>query len=131
MNKIIVYWSSTGNTEEIANNISQDLNIKAYKVNEIEVDKVLENDIIILGCPAMGSEELEEYEFRPFFDSLMKKIGNQKIALFGSYGWGDGEWMRNWEGEVGKNLLTNGLISNGGMSDIDNDQYQKFIELLK
>jgi len=53
------------------------------------------------------------------------------VALFGSYGWGDGEWMRNWEAEVGANLVTNGLIVNGGVADIVDSEYSSFIEALK
>ncbi len=54
-------------------------------------------DAIAFGCPSMGSEQLEESEFEPMFASCEGKLGGKKIALFGSYGWGDGEWMRNWE----------------------------------
>ncbi len=131
MKKIIVYWTGTGNTEEIANKIAGDLGLSAFKVNEVTVDATLENDLIILGCPAMGAEVLEEEEFQPFYDELKAKIGNQKVALFGSYGWGDGEWMRNWEAEVGTNLVTKGLIVNGGASEIDDLAYGEFISALK
>ena len=131
MKKIIVYWTGTGNTEEIANKIAGDLGCDAFKVNEVTVDATLENDLIILGCPAMGAEVLEEEEFQPFYDELKAKIGNQKVALFGSYGWGDGEWMRNWEAEVGANLVTTGLIVNGGASEIDDLAYGEFISALK
>ena len=54
-------------------------------------------DAIAFGCPAMGAEVLEEDEFQPMFDSVETNLNGKKIALFGSYGWGDGEWMRNWE----------------------------------
>jgi flavorubredoxin len=82
----------------------------------------------------MGAEELEEDEFRPFFDDLMKSISNQRLFLFGSYGWGGGEWMRNWESEIketGKNLGSTGLISNGDESEIDESEYQTFINAIK
>ena len=127
MKKIVVYWSGTGNTEEIANKIAADLGCDAFSVSAISASDVLENDLIIFGCPAMGAEELEDAEFKPFYDEVMASIGDKKVALFGSYGWGDGEWMRNWEAEVGANLVTNGLIVNGGASDIDDSEYQKFI----
>ena len=54
-------------------------------------------DAIAFGCPAMGAEVLEEYEFQPMWDDCEGALGGKKVALFGSYGWGDGEWMRNWE----------------------------------
>ena len=131
MNKVVIYWSSTGNTLEIANKISSDLGCDLYSVSEISVEDALKNDLIIFGCPAMGAEELEADEFRPFYEAVMSGIENKKVALFGSYGWGDGEWMRNWEAEVGDNLLTEGLIVNGGASDIDDACYLKFIEACK
>ena len=127
MKKIVVYWSGTGNTEEIANKIAADLGCDAFSVSSISESDVLENDLIIFGCPAMGAEELEDAEFKPFYAEVMASIGDKKVALFGSYGWGDGEWMRNWEAEVGANLVTNGLIVNGGASDIDDGEYQRFI----
>lgn len=61
---------------------------------------VSEYDSIALGCPSMGSEELEEAEFRPMFDDIKASLQSKKTALFGSYGWGDGEWMRNWQERV-------------------------------
>jgi flavodoxin short chain len=96
MKKIVVYWSGTGNTLEIANKIAEDLGCEAVSVSDANVDEVLANDLIVFGCPAMGAEELEEDEFKPFYESVMQSIGDKKVALFGSYGWGDGEWMRNW-----------------------------------
>ena len=131
MNKIVVYWSGTGNTLEIANKIAKDLGTEAVSVGDTTVDRVLENDLIIFGCPAMGDEVLEEDEFKPFYDKVMENIQDKKIALFGSYGWGDGEWMRKWEAEVGSHLVTKGLIVNGGASEIDDGNYSLFIEALK
>jgi len=130
MKRVVVYWTGTGNTEEIANKIAGDLGCDALNVNATTPDDVLENDLIIFGCPAMGAEELEDAEFKPFYDEVMASIGDKKVALFGSYGWGDGEWMRNWEAEVGSNLVTSGLIVNGGASDIDDGAYQDFIDAL-
>ena len=45
----------------------------------------------------MGAEELEDGEFAPMYEACKAKFAGKKIGLFGSYGWGDGEWMRNWE----------------------------------
>lgn len=131
MNKIVVYWSGTGNTLEIAEKIASDLGCEAVSVNDTTPENVLENDLIIFGCPAMGAEVLEEDEFKPFYDKVMEKIQDKKVALFGSYGWGDGEWMRNWEAEVSSNLITKGLIVNGGASEISDDDYALFIEALR
>lgn len=134
MSQVIVFWSGTGNTEDIANKIQGDLNCDIYNVSNVSVDDIKKYDTIILGCPAMGAEELEDSEFRPFFDSLIGDIQNKNVALFGSYGWGDGEWMRNWCDEVrnsGANLLNEGLIVNGDSSAIIDSEYNDFISSIK
>lgn len=134
MEKIIVYWTNTGNTEEIAYKIASDLGCDAFNINDIKPNKVLKADTIIFGCPAMGVEELEEDEFRPFYEEVIKDAENKKIALFGSYGWGDGEWMRLWEDEIkqkGLTLLAPGLIVCGGKNDIDENKYIEFIDAIK
>ncbi len=134
MNAIIIYWSATGNTEDIAKKISEDINTKYVRVSEITADEAIKYDTLILGCPAMGAEELEEDEFRPFFDELKGKLTSQRLFLFGSFGWGGGEWMRNWEEEVkdaGLNLACEGLISNSDSSDLDPSEYEKFINTIK
>ena len=134
MKNIVVYWSGTGNTESMANRIAKDLGCKVFNVNQITPSEVAEFDQIVLGCPAMGAEELEDGEFRPFFEVLMSEANNKKFALFGSYGWGDGEWMRLWQDEVvslGGNLLTDGLIANGDASAIDESQYEAFLNAIK
>lgn len=100
---IIVYWSGTGNTKIIAEKIKEGIK-DAFLVNVENIDyhEVLKYDKIILGCSAMGNENLEEEIFEPFFESIENKLDNKKIALFGSYGWGDGAWMTNWEARVKK-----------------------------
>ena len=88
MSKVaIVYWSGTGNTEQMAESVA----------NGARNDKMDEFDAIAFGCPSMGAEQLEEDEFEPMFTACESKLSGKKIALFGSYGWGDGEWMRNWD----------------------------------
>ena len=134
MDKVIVYWTGTGNTADIANKIQGDLKCDIFNVSEVSASDILKYDTIILGCPAMGAEELEDSEFRPFFDELMASASGKNIALFGSYGWGDGEWMRNWADEVrgfGCNLLADGLIVNGDSSAIIDAEYEEFINSLK
>lgn len=134
MSQVIVYWSGTGNTQDIANKIQGDLGCDCFNVSDASVDDVLNYDTIILGCPAMGAEELEDGEFKPFYDELIGQAAGKNIALFGSYGWGDGEWMRTWAEEVrgfGCNLLNDGLIVNGDSSAIDDSEYDSFINSLK
>ena len=131
MNKVVVYWSGTGNTEALANKIASDLGCEALSVSNADLDSVLKNDLIIFGCPAMGAEELEEDEFKPFYEKVMASIGDKKVALFGSYGWGDGEWMRLWEAEVNSNLICKGLMVNEGLENLNEDEYTSFLEALK
>ena len=133
MNAIVIYWSATGNTESMANKIGETVGANVINVSSITSEEALKYDTLILGCPAMGAEELEDGEFRPFFDELMSKLDNQRLFLFGSFGWGGGEWMRNWEEEVkqgGKNLGASGLISGGDASEIDPSEFEEFIKAI-
>lgn len=98
----VVYWSGTGNTEAMANAVvkgakDQGAEVTLFTAGEFDADQVDAFDAIAFGCPSMGSEELEDSEFEPMFSSVKGRLAGRKIALFGSYGWGDGEWMRNWE----------------------------------
>ena len=104
-NKInIIFWSGTGNTEAMAeaiyNGSKKSENSKLLTVDKATIDDVKEADVLFLGCPYMGVEELEESEMEPFMESISKDILGKKIVLFGSYGWGDGEWMQNWEQRI-------------------------------
>ena len=102
MSKIaVVYWSGTGNTEAMANEVAEGAKAAGAEVDvltasEFGADKMDAYDAVAFGCPAMGAEELEDSEFEPMFSDCEGKLGGKKIALFGSYGWGDGEWMRDW-----------------------------------
>lgn len=98
----VVYWSSTGNTEAMAQAVAEGArkagaSAELFTATEFDGGKVNAFDAIAFGCPAMGAEELEDSEFAPMFESCESKLSGKKIALFGSYGWGDGEWMRTWE----------------------------------
>ncbi len=98
----VVYWSGTGNTEAMANAVvkgakDQGAEVTLFTAGEFDADQVDAFDAIAFGCPSMGSEELEDSEFEPMFSNVKGRLAGRKIALFGSYGWGDGEWMRNWE----------------------------------
>lgn len=103
MSKIaVVYWSGTGNTEAMANKVADGAKeagaeVSVFSVEDFSADKADEFDALAFGCPAMGDEVLEEDVFEPAFDACEEKLKTKKVALFGSYGWGDGEWMRNWE----------------------------------
>lgn len=102
MSKIaIVYWSGTGNTETMANCIAEGAKEAGAEVelmgpSEFSAARFSEFSAVAFGCPAMGSEVLEEGEFDPMFTDLEGSLSGKKIALFGSYGWGDGQWMRDW-----------------------------------
>ena len=103
MSKVaIVYWSGTGNTEAMAAAVAEGVKSKGADASILTAGKfnaaaVAEYDAIAFGCPSMGVEVLEEEEFSPMFSACEPNLSGKKIALFGSYGWGDGEWMRNWE----------------------------------
>lgn len=105
MSKIaVVYWSGTGNTETMAVAVADGAKGAGAEVSMIACSDfcscmMKDFDAIAFGCPSMGSEELEDSEFAPMFDSCKDELPGKKIALFGSYGWGDGEWMRNWDEE--------------------------------
>ncbi len=99
MKTAVIYWSGTGNTEAMANAVAEGSGVSAARVSDFGGD-VAEYEALALGCPAMGAEELEDSEFEPFFAGIEGKISGKKVALFGSYDWGDGEWMRLWAGRV-------------------------------
>jgi len=120
MNVAVVYWSGTGNTEEMAKAVAAGIE-KAGGKADVYTSATFSNaemgkyEKIAFGCPAMGDEVLEEDEFDPMFTSLEPSLKGKKISLFGSYDWGDGLWMRDWEARsvskgavlVGKGLIVN------------------------
>ena len=102
MSKIaVIYWSGTGNTEAMAQAVAEGAPGQAslFAVSDFDMSSVDDYDAFALGCPAMGCEVLEEREFEPCFNEVKAALSDKKVALFGSYGWGDGEWMRSWEAE--------------------------------
>lgn len=120
-NKIaIVVWSKTGNTKEMANSIKEGAEsvgalVDMYKAYNFSSDLAKEYDKIVFGCPAMGGEVLEETEFAPMFESVKHVLKGKKFFLFGSYGWGEGKWMRKWEDDVsflGLTLFRDSIIVN-------------------
>ena len=119
MRKIaVVYWSGTGNTEAMAHAVAEGAKdagaeVTIFTPGEFSGAMVETFDAIAFGCPSMGAEQLEESEFEPMFLDCEGKLKNKPIALFGSYGWGDGEWMRTWEEtcrEIGADLVASGVI---------------------
>ena len=97
----VVFWSQSGNTEAMANAVADGIR-KAGKeadvvfVSDASIDELKSAKVFALGCPAMGAEVLEEGEMEPFVSDLEMSVSGKTIGLFGSYGWGDGQWMRDW-----------------------------------
>ena len=114
MSKIaVVYWSGTGNTEAMANAVTEGIKnagaaAEIFTASDFSASMMDDFDAIAFGCPSMGAEQLEESEFEPMFTDCESKLSGKRIGLFGSYGWGDGEWMRTWEDtcrDLGANLV--------------------------
>lgn len=103
MSKVaVIYWSGTGNTEAMAKHVFEGAlgagaSVDLLAANHVPVGSIGEYDGVALGCPSMGAEQLEDGVFEPMFNAIKSKLIGKKVALFGSYGWGDGEWMRSWE----------------------------------
>lgn len=103
----VVYWSGTGNTAAMASLVAEGARsagaeVTMFTAGAFDAGQVENFDAIAFGCPAMGAEELEESEFEPMFSACEQKLTGRPTALFGSYGWGDGEWMRLWEDRCAK-----------------------------
>ena len=97
----IIYWSGTGNTAAMAQSVADGVTAAGAEAKIIPVENAGAADIadvkaFALGCPSMGAEQLEESSMEPFVEEILGSVSGKKILLFGSYGWGDGEWMRNW-----------------------------------
>lgn len=98
----VVYWSGTGNTASMAEAVADGIKAAGAEAELMEAGaadaaKVAAKKVFALGCPSMGAEQLEEAEMEPFVADLEALVSGKNILLFGSYGWGDGEWMREWE----------------------------------
>ena len=117
----IIYWSGTGNTEAMANAMAEGAKDAGADVDKADAAALSEAKAFALGCPAMGAEVLEEGEMEPFMTELDSKISGKTIALFGSYGWGGGEWMRDWESRVAADgaavLSGEGIIADNAPDD--------------
>ncbi|MDR0383200.1 MAG: flavodoxin [Spirochaetaceae bacterium] len=103
---LIAYWSSSGNTEAMAKEVTKGAEeagaeVTLKTVGETKPETVRAAEVLAFGCPAMGDETLEDSEVEPFIASLSKEdVGGKTLGLFGSYDWGDGQWMRDWVGRM-------------------------------
>ena len=131
MSKIaVVYWSGTGNTKAMADAVAEGAKgsgteVSVFEAPEFTAQQVGDFDGIAFGCPAMGAEVLEEDEFEPMFSNVEPALGGKRIALFGSYGWGDGQWMRDWEERcraAGAELVFDSVISNDAPGDEETEK---------
>ena len=99
---VIVYWTGSGNTEAMAHAVEEGAQnagaeVSLNFVSDISADEAASFDHIALGCPAMGNEQLEEYEFEPFFEELLPQLQGKKVVIFGSYSWNEGDWIQLWK----------------------------------
>ena len=107
MSKIaVIYWSGTGNTQQMAEAIANQAHADLFTASEFGADKAANYDAFAFGCSAMGAEQLEEDEFEPMWNAVAPVLGSKKVVLFGSYGWGGGEWMDIWKRDnAGLNIV--------------------------
>ena len=116
----IIYWSGTGNTaamaQSVADGVAAGAEAKIIPVENASAADIADVKAFALGCPSMGAEQLEESSMEPFVDEILGSVSGKKILLFGSYGWGDGEWMRNWveqmTGAGAEMIEAEGIIAN-------------------
>ncbi|MDO4766136.1 MAG: flavodoxin [Eubacteriales bacterium] len=116
----VIYWSGTGNTETMANAVAEGIQengneAKVLAVGAASVADVEAAEAIAFGCPSMGDEVLEEDEMEPFIESIANVVKGKRVVLFGSYDWGDGQWMRDWQERMqgyGAEVVKDGLIAN-------------------
>lgn len=134
----IIYFSQTGNTEKMSNLILEGIESEGKKAELAEVSGVSLEDakneeILILGCSAYGAEELDDTEMEPFVKSLEGNIQGKRVALFGSWGWGNGEWMKEWEKRMeayGASLISEGLTVQESPEGEDEDKCVSFGRLI-
>ena len=125
----VIYWSGTGNTKQMAEAVLEGMKSAGAEAALLEAAQVDAStfsgvDAVAFGCPAMGSEVLEEMEFEPMFSACKSHLSGKKVALFGSYGWGDGQWMRDWKDRMeaagaqiigGEGLMINDAPDDAGL----------------
>ena len=123
-NVAVVFWTGTGNTEAMANAVAEGAaaagaEARAISVADFSADDVAGYDALAFGCPAMGAEELESDEFEPVWEACKPALVGRPVALFGSYGWGGGEWMDTWkeDAEAAGLTVVDALIANEAPDD--------------
>ena len=126
MSVSVVYWSGTGNTQAMAEAVAEGIrdggaDAVLMEAGNADAAALAEEKAFALGCPSMGAEQLEESEMEPFVEALEPLVSGKTILLFGSYGWGDGEWMRDWADRM-KNagavlIREEGIITNEAPDD--------------
>lgn len=137
-NVAVVYWSDTGNTETMARYVAEGVqaaggNAEIITADSFGPDKVSEYDAIAFGCPAMGDEILEEDIFEPMFESVEGSLSGKRVGIFGSYDWGDGQWMRDWADRckaAGANLANDGVIANLTPNDAEAEDCRNLGKLM-
>ncbi len=130
MKVAVVYWSGTGNTEAMAEYVAQGArdagaSVDVFTSAEFSPDKASAYDAFAFGCPSMGAEQLEEGEFEPMFESVIGSLSGKSVGLFGSYGWGSGEWMETWTDQcrnAGIHTVNDGVICNGAPDESAADE---------
>lgn len=128
----IIYWSGTGNTEKMAEIIMMGvkeigIDVETKMVSEATSED-LNTDFIALGCPSMGAEELER-EMEVFIEENKDNFSNKRVGIFGSFDWGDGEWMRNWKElmeSYGSEVVGEGVIANLTPNESDIENIKKY-----
>ena len=125
-----VFWSGTGNTQEMAMAIADGAKengaeVTVWNVDEADIEELKKAKALALGCPSMGAEQLEEASMEPFMCDLDSQINGKTIALFGSYGWGDGQWMKDWEDRIASDGAT---VLNGEGIIANNEPSQEIID---
>lgn len=135
MEKIaIVYFSQTGNTETMAQLIEEGIKsegkeVNVFTINDFTEDMVEDYDLIVIGSPATGTEQLDEYEFEPWYTDIKEKLTAKPVVLFGSHDWGDGEWMRTWHQDAvdaGINVVLDPLVVNLQPMDDEADRTRDY-----
>ena len=129
-NLYVVYWSGTENTQEMAMAIADGAKengaqVTVWNVDEADIEELKKAKALALGCPSMGAEQLEEASMEPFMCDLDSQINGKTIALFGSYGWGDGQWMKDWEDRIASDGAT---VLNGEGIIANNEPSQEIID---
>lgn len=134
MKASIIFWSGTGNTKTMAEFLAKGIaegngEVTLKEVSEASIEDVKNCDVLLLGSPAMGDEVIEEGEMEPFVEEISGEVSGKKLVLFGSYGWGTGEWMNIWEERMeglGAELIEREVIVN---ESPEGDDEKKLIDI--